>query len=551
MIARPGRGMITRVGGGLVAGIGGWLRRRGDREVLLACLAGIALGIGLFLVVPLAPKLVSMHALPTNHDFDVELKPQGLVTPFWLVSMTSFAFAVWQWRRGRRLSLGLLVAGAIALHLLAIAVPPVASKDIYAYSFYGKVQTAYGANPYVSFPDQYPFDSWHPFWSWRLTGPVYGPPFLLLLRLVAVVSGPSMLAWVMWMKVLLTLAELGAVALLVQALRHRTAGATTPAAAGADPDPRWPVLLIAWNPMVLQAIAMSAHVDALLLLLVAAALLAHRRGHHLVAFVLLVVLFLVKVYLGPLAALYGIWLAAGRPSRRAWAGAVARLGALGAALTALAYLPFASAGTSLFTSAVNVSTHYSSGGPPNLVRRLLAAALPLGGVDPTAAAAIGERAGRELAIAAILVAFVVVARRLRADEDPWPRIAGYFLFYLMLTPWVFYWHELPLLGIVAVVPWSVVSLGAVALSITLVPMSPAGFVTPGGVLPGAAQNLRDTSLAFLTRYGGAVAALLIGWRAQRQRTELAQATRSEAQRSLGGFGGRSEASGAMRSGAPR
>jgi hypothetical protein len=510
--------MTARVGRGAIAQVGGWLQRRSDREVLLACLVGIALGIGLFLVVPLAPQLASMHALPTNHDFDVEPRPQGLVTPFWLVSMASFAFAVWQWRRGRRLSLGLLVAGAIALHLLAITVPPVASRDVYAYSFYGKVQTAYGANPYVSFPDQYPFDSWHPFWSWRLTGPVYGPPFLLLLRLVAVVSGASMLAWVLWMKVLLTLAELGAVALLVQALRHRDRAArATAAAAGADPDPRWPVLLIAWNPMVLQAIAMSAHIDALLLLLVAAALLAHLRGRHLAAFVLLVVLFLVKVYMGPLAALYGIWLAAGRPSRRARAGAVARLGALGAALTALAYLPFASAGTSLFTSAVDVSTHYSSGSPPNLVRRLVAAALPLGRVDPTAAAAIGERAGRELAMAAILVAFVVVARKLRADEDPWPRIAGYFLFYLMLTPWVFYWHELPLLGIVAVVPWSVISLGAVALSITLVPAAPAGFPAPGGVLPGAAQNLRDTFLAFLSRYGGAVAALLIGWRARRQR----------------------------------
>jgi len=506
-----------------------WLRRRSDQEVLLACLAGIALGIGLFLVAPLARDLVPMHRLPTNHDFDVEAKPQGLVTPFWVVSMASFAIAVWQWRRGRRLSLGLLVAGAIALHLLALWVPPVASKDVYAYSFYGKVQTAYGANPYLSFPDQHPLDSWHPFWSWRLTGPVYGPPFLLLLRLVALVSGPSMLAWVLWMKVLLTVAELGAVALLVHTLRARAAppGGEGGASLLSPPDPRWPVLLIGWNPMVLQAVAMSAHVDALLLLLLAAVLLAHRRGRYLAAFVLLVVLFLFKVYMGPLAALYGIWLAAGkRPA--AWAGTIARLGALGAALTALAYLPFASAGTSLFGSAVDVSTHYSSGSPPNLVRRLFAAALPLGGVAPATAAGIGERAGRQLAMAAILVAFVLVARRLRAGEDPWPRIAAYLLFYLMMTPWVFYWHELPLLGIVAVVPWSLTSLGAVALSITLVPLAPAGAPVPGAaLLPNAAHDLRDTSVAFLSRYGGAVAALLIGWRARRRRAQREPAERRQ------------------------
>ncbi len=527
--------------------LGAWLRRRSDREVLLACLIGIALGIGLFLVVPLAPKLASMHRLPTNHDFDVEPKPQGLVTPFWVVSMASFAFAVWQWRRGRRLSLGLLVAGAIALHLLALSVAPVASKDIYAYSFYGKVQTAYGANPYLSFPDQYAFDAWHPFWSWRLTGPVYGPPFLLLLRLVAVVSGASMLAWVVWMKVLLTAAELGAVALLVHTLRR---GGNGPGP-DQDPDPRWPILLIAWNPMVLQAIAMSAHVDALLLLLVAVALVAHRRGRHLLAFVVLVVLFLVKVYMGPLAALYAIWLAAGKRDRRAWAGTIARLGALGGALTAIAYLPFASAGTRLFGAAVDVSTHFSSGSPPNVVRRLLAAGLPLAGVDSTVAAAAGERLGRQLAMAAILVAFVLVARKLPAGEDPWPRIAGYFLFYLMLTPWVFYWHELPLLGIVAVVPWSLTSLGAVVLSITLVPMAPAGPPTPGAVIPAAAQDLRDTALAFLARYGGTVAALLLGRRTSRPRAGARPAAERGAAESLGGFGGQSEASGAMRSGAPR
>ncbi len=493
-----------------------WLGRRSDRAVLLACLAGIALGVGLFLVLPLAPRFLSMHQLPTNHDFDVEPRPQGLVTPFWVVSMASFAVAVWQWRRGRRLGLAALVAGAVALHLLALLVPPVASKDVYAYSFYGKVQTAYGANPYLSFPDQHPFDLWHPFWSWRLTGPVYGPPFLLLLRGVAAVVGPSLLAWVIAMKLLLTAAELGAVALLVRTVRRRGGDA---AAQG------WPVLLIAWNPMVLQAVAMSAHVDALLLLVLAAALAAHYRGHRLLAFSLLVVLLLFKVYMGPLAALYAVWLAAGkRPA--AWAATVARLAALGAALTVLAYLPYASAGTRLTTSAVDVSNHYSSGSPANLVRRLLAAALPLGGVAPSTAAAAGEQVGRLLAMAAILAAFVLVARGLRAGADPWPAAGAFFLAYLMLTPWVFYWHVVPLLGIVAVIPWGVTSLVAVTLSITLVPVAPAGGPALGPLQVDALRDLRDTGVGFASRYGGAVAALLVGLRSRGQRRETRSSQKS-------------------------
>ena len=483
-----------------------------------ACLAGLVAGIGLFLVLPLAPKFLELHRLPTNRDFDVELRPQGQVTAFWVVSMASFALAVWQWRRGRRPSWALLLAGVAVLHLLALLVPPVASKDVYAYSFYGKVQTEYGANPYLSFPDQHPTDPWHKFWSWRLFGPVYGPPFLLLLRLLAMAAGPSLLTWVVLTKLVLVAAELAAIWLLVRALQTAPRGVARPE--GLE-DPRWPLLLIGWNPMVLQSIAMSAHVDALLLLVLAAAILAHRRGRYLPAFLLLVGCFLVKVYMGPLAALYAIWLASGRPRLRDRAAVVAGLGLLGAALTALVYLPYASAGGKLFTSAVDVSGHFSSGSPPNLVRRLLAATLPLFGLSEPAAAAAGARLGRQLAIAGILVAFVLVARTLRAGADPWPRMATFFLAYLLLTPWVFYWHEVPLLGIVAAIPWSLTSLVAVALSITLVPLAPAGPPAVGPAARGSpAGDLVDTLAAFAARYGGAFLVLWAGLRGRRPPPEV-------------------------------
>jgi alpha-1,6-mannosyltransferase len=488
------------------------LSRLSDRAVFAACLAGLVAGVGLFLVLPLAPRFLELHRLPTNRDFDVELRPQGQVTAFWVVAMASFALAVWQWRRGRRPSWALLLAGVAVLHLLALLVPPVASKDVYAYSFYGKVQTAYGANPYLSFPDQHPTDPWHPFWSWRLFGPVYGPPFLLLLRLAAMAAGPSLLTWVVLAKLVLVAAELAAIWLLVLSLRAAPGGPVGPAE-----DPRWPLLLIGWNPMVLQSIAMSAHVDALLLLVLAAAILAHRRGRHLLAFVALVGCFLVKVYMGPLAALYAVWLAAGRPRPRDRVATVAALGLLGTALTALAYLPYASAGGKLLTSAVDVSGHFSSGSPPNLVRRLLAAALPLFGLSEPAAAAAGARLGRQLAVVGIVVAFVLVARTLRAGADPWPRIATFFLAYLLLTPWVFYWHEVPLLGIVAVIPWSLTSLVAVALSITLVPLVPAGPPAVGVAARGSpAGDLVDTLAAFAARYGGAVLVLWAGLRGRRR-----------------------------------
>jgi hypothetical protein len=286
--------------------------RLGDERLFALCLLGLAVAIAVFLVAPLTPGFAAMHHLPTNRDIHVEGKDQGGVTGFWVLSVLSFLLALWRWRQGGRPSWRLLLAGAVLLHLLAMLVPPVASEDVYAYSFYGAVQRDYGTNPYLAFPDQHPLHPWFPFWSWRDIGPVYGPPFLLVLRGVAVLAGPSLLAWVIWMKVLLVAAEAAGIWALVRAMRPVPGSDQPPPQA-----PGWPVLLLAWNPMVLQSIAMSAHVDALLLLLVGLAVLAHRRARPVAAFVLLAVCFVVKLYMGPLAALYAIWLAMRREPGRA------------------------------------------------------------------------------------------------------------------------------------------------------------------------------------------------------------------------------------------
>ena len=511
------------------------LERLDDQVVYLASLVAIAFAVLAFMVVPLTGLFVPMHELPTNRDFNIQGKPEGKVLGFWLFGMGGYALAIWQWRRGRRPSWQLLLTGAVLLNLLALLVPPVASEDVYAYSFYGKVQVEYGQNPYTTFPHQHSLHPWYPFWSWRQIGPVYGPPFLLVLRAVAMLAGPSLLAWVIWMKLILVAAEAAAVWLLVRLLTRR--------AVPGSPDPRWPVLLIAWSPMVLQSIAMSAHVDAFLLLLLAGAVAAHRYGRHLVAFTCLVGSFLVKVYMGPLGALYAIWLGSRQPPGRRLA-TVVKLGAYGTALTVLAYLPYASAGTWLFASAADVGSRFTSGSPPNIARLLVTSLLPLAGVTDTTAAEIGNVAGRQVGWLSIITAFTLVAWRLARQPgagvararagtprplkallarlgggapayDPWPLIGTYFLAYLLCTPWVFYWHEVPLLAIVGAVPWSLTSAMAVTFSISMVPLWPRGrWSLSGGSTP--PRQLIDTLFAWLSRYGPAFLALWWGWRARRR-----------------------------------
>jgi len=484
--------------------------RVGDERLFGLCLLGLAVAIAVFLVAPLTPGFAAMHHLPTNRDIHVEGKDQGGVTGFWVLSSLSFLLALWRWRQGGRPSWRLLLAGAVLLHLLALLVPPVASEDVYAYSFYGAVQRDYGTNPYLAFPDQHPLHPWFPFWSWRDIGPVYGPPFLLMLRGVAVLAGPSLLAWVIWMKVLLVAAEAAGIWALVRAMRPVPGSDQPPPQA-----PGWPVLLLAWNPMVLQSIAMSAHVDALLLLLVGLAVLAHRRARPVAAFVLLALCFVVKLYMGPLAALYAIWLAMRRePGRRL--AELARLAGLGTLVTVAAYLPYASAGTDILTSVMSVGEHFSSGSAGNIVRRALTVVLQWGGMSQTGATGLGDRAGRLLAMGAVLAWLALCALRMyrraeqRPEEDPLPALASYFLGYLLLTPWVLYWHEIPLLALVAAIPWSLTSLVAILFGLTLMP-STAGGRAGVGAAPADTRELLNTVSAFVSRYGAPLLVLLGGW----------------------------------------
>jgi hypothetical protein len=72
---------------------------------------------------------------------------------------------------------------------------------------------------------------------------------------------------------------------------------------------------------------------------------------------------------------------------------------------------------------------------------------------------------------------------------------------------------------VAAIPWGLTSLVAVALSITLVPLAPAGPPAVGAARPSPAGDLLDTLAGFASRYGGALLVLWLGWRARRRAGE--------------------------------
>ena len=73
-----------------------------------------------------------------------------------------WAFALFAWHRGARTSTAMLIAGALILHVLVMFAPLPQSQDFYQYLFYGRIQAAHGANPFVVNPSIYWADPWFP-----------------------------------------------------------------------------------------------------------------------------------------------------------------------------------------------------------------------------------------------------------------------------------------------------------------------------------------------------------------------------------------------------
>ena len=157
---------------------------------------------------------------------------------------------------------------------------------------------------------------------------------------------------------------------------------------------------------------------------------------------------------------------------------------------------------------------FSSGSSLNLVRRLLAAVLPLFGLSEPSAAAAGAR---------LRASWPSPGSWSRSCWWPGPCAPG-------PTPgrgwppssWPTCcsprgsstgtrcrcWAS-------AAVPWSLTSLVAVALSITLVPLAPAGPPAVGAGAAASAGDLVDTLAGFASRYGGALLVLWLGLRDRR------------------------------------
>lgn len=386
-----------------------------------------------------------------------------------LLLFLPYATALLAWRKGGRVPLWVLLGGAVVLHILVLFAPLPQSQDFYQYLFYGRVQAAHGANPYLVDPSAFWADRWFPWIRWSGQPSVYGPVWMLITWAAAKVSLGNLAAGFVFLKLVILSLDVSIMAMLAAGGKGQ---ADDPAGRG------WGVLAYAWNPLVLITVPLGGAADVALAAAIVGAILARRRGRTGLCTVLLALGGLVKVY-GLIALLLHLTLLAReRGGRRALAHAAAA-----GAVAVAAYAKYW-AGLATFEGLFKAAglTNESLAGT---VQRLLIPVLHGAGLhQPHLAFLVVRFAGGALLVSAIGYALILV----RNERTLWTMTMFVLTAYLFLTPWFLYWYTVAPLAMAAMLPRN-------RLTDPILIFSGTSLVSVGGALP-----LRDWVAQSVLRY---------------------------------------------------
>src|SRR5258708_3091567 len=232
--------------------------------------AGLAIE-ALYLVAALGPFSLLAHGTELT-DLGKLTDHQPLAAPVVTIAIVAlFGFYGLALRRvprgdspGLRVVVGLTALQSLTLVLLY----PIMASDLYIYAVDGYAAAFYKLNLLVSAPvlaGNDPFFAYARDWA-QLPSP-YGPLWISLSKLIALVAGSDVVLAVILLKLLRALAVLGTTLVLVVALH--------------DPGPRAQiiaVILFGWNPLVQIEMVGNGHNDAVLTLLLVAGLLLFQKS---------------------------------------------------------------------------------------------------------------------------------------------------------------------------------------------------------------------------------------------------------------------------------
>lgn len=324
---------------------------------------------------------------------------------------------VWRERRDPAVTARMVGWAAFGLVVLAVALPPFGSKDIWSYAMYGRIVGIHHANPYTTAPAVFPAD---PLLSrvnvlFRTTPSVYGPVFTAVAGLGALVYGSSPLLARLFFQGLAGASLLAVIALLV---RRRVA--------------TWVICLIGLAPAAVVVVN-GAHLDLVVGLGVLLALLLIDEERVAAGGVVLAVASMVKVIALPAAG--GIVVALLLARRRRDAAVVT-------ASTAIAMvLGYASVGGRAALVPVSHAARYVSvaslaGGARQLELHLHAGPWPV----------LAQPGDRSLAAAALAgVAFATYTWRHRRAADPASFAVAAMIFYLLTANYSLAWYPMAMI----------------------------------------------------------------------------------------------------------
>jgi glycosyl transferase family 87 len=346
-----------------------------------------------------------------------------------------YGLALFAWRRGRRVPLWLLLAGAAMLHVLVLFAPLPQSQDFYQYLFYGRLQAVHGANPFVVNPRMFWADPWFPWIRWNTQPSVYGPAWILLAFGAVKAAGNNLAHAFIDLKVAILLLDAAVVGLILALGRDR------PDPAGAK---GWGVLVYAWNPLVLITVPLAGSADVAVAAGLLGAVLARRRGRCGIATVLLALASLVKVYAVVGLVLHLVLVLRERGVKRAAGHAGAAVG-----LAALAFAPYW-AGAATFQGLANMARMRNQSLMGSLERLVLRPILSgLGYATPTRGS---QLFGRGIAGLLLVAALAWAVWKVRNADTLWFGVLVVLTVYMVFSPWFLYWYILGPLALVAVLP---------------------------------------------------------------------------------------------------
>jgi hypothetical protein len=364
--------------------------------------------------------------------------PHGLLIALGFVAMMAaglaFLLVLYACERGMipvRTVVTLTVAYTAAVFLL----PMLLSRDVFSYTYYGRLVTQYHQNPYVTTPADIPTsDVARYLWpGWRDTPSVYGPVFVWL---AAAITGMihSLPETIFAFRALALGATLGSVWFVYRLMQRVRPSKTA-----------YAVAFIGLNPVVLFHTAGGGHVDALVMLSIAAAIYFVATDRPYPATAMLTFGALVKVSAAVPLLLLIIYVTARADRARRNRTLAGHLG-LAAGLSAFAALPFMQS-TNPTLGMVQIVQHASWIAPPELLERILEATGKL--VAGETGGQVGIVIARLGMYAALLTGVFLVARQVarKAPEQDVDYLAGSWgwallvmmLFSPSLFPWYFCW----------------------------------------------------------------------------------------------------------------